>query len=65
MRLRWLDTGLTISVGVAALTGADAAASVLLASADDALYRAKREGRNRVCVAGGEGEPPGGREGAA
>jgi two-component system cell cycle response regulator len=38
----------TISVGVAALDdGADTLESILK-RADDALYRAKREGRNRV-----------------
>jgi two-component system cell cycle response regulator len=37
----------TISVGVAALRPGDDAATVLK-RADQALYRAKREGRNRV-----------------
>jgi diguanylate cyclase (GGDEF)-like protein len=42
---------LTISVGVATCTQADPK-DTLLQSADAALYRAKRAGRNRVCVAG-------------
>jgi two-component system cell cycle response regulator len=37
----------TISIGIAALGGGDTAASVLK-RADQALYRAKRDGRNRV-----------------
>ena len=42
----------TVSVGVAETT--DAAADVLLRRADEALYEAKRRGRDRVCV----GEAP-------
>jgi two-component system, cell cycle response regulator len=37
----------TISIGIAGLSGGDNAASILR-RADQALYRAKREGRNRV-----------------
>lgn len=39
----------TISVGVASLTDDDVDASALTERADEALYRAKRSGRNRVC----------------
>ena len=42
---------LTISVGAATYTWMDTK-DTLLQSADAALYRAKRAGRNRVCVAG-------------
>ena len=38
----------TISVGIAAMCGDDASADVALIRADQALYRAKRGGRNRV-----------------
>ncbi|GAB3285467.1 GGDEF domain-containing protein [Parahaliea aestuarii] len=39
----------TVSLGVAAGSG-EVAASSLLQAADRQLYRAKREGRNRVCI---------------
>jgi diguanylate cyclase (GGDEF)-like protein len=52
--LRWDDlmpgARLTVSVGVA-VRGADETVAQLLARADAALYRAKAEGRDRVCVA--------------
>ncbi|HEX4533565.1 MAG TPA: diguanylate cyclase, partial [Rhizomicrobium sp.] len=38
----------TVSIGIAASAGADDNAEALLHRADQALYRAKREGRNRV-----------------
>ena len=38
----------TISIGIATTSGRDDTAEALLKRADLALYRAKREGRNRV-----------------
>jgi two-component system, cell cycle response regulator len=38
----------TISIGLAALRGKEDGAASLLKRADQALYRAKRDGRNRV-----------------
>ncbi len=42
---------ITISVGVAEVARDDADAKAFLHRADEALYRAKRAGRNRVCLA--------------
>jgi diguanylate cyclase (GGDEF)-like protein len=41
---------LTISIGVAAYHASDRALDVILKRADDALYQAKKQGRNRVMV---------------
>jgi diguanylate cyclase (GGDEF)-like protein len=40
---------MTVSVGTATCAGESLAMEVLLARADEAVYRAKHEGRNRVC----------------
>lgn len=42
---------LTVSIGVAAYTGDSNSAEKLYQKADDALYKAKHEGRNNVCKA--------------
>lgn len=42
---------LTISIGVASCPVHGATAEALIAAADQALFHAKREGRNRVCLA--------------
>lgn len=47
----------TVSIGVAAATNGNADANTLLSRADEALYRAKENGRNRVEVAEGEAPP--------
>ena len=39
---------ITVSIGMAAMAGTDADCDAVLARADEALYRAKRGGRNRV-----------------
>lgn len=44
---------ITVSIGLAYLTEADIDMEIFLARADQALYRAKNEGRNRVCTADG------------
>lgn len=44
-----LPVAFTLSVGIATLHGAKTNIDTLLSQADEALYRAKQEGRNRVC----------------
>lgn len=39
---------ITVSIGMAAMAGTDADCDAVLARADEALYRAKRGGRNRI-----------------
>ena len=43
------SVAVTVSVGVATLTGAERSASELWRRADEKLYAAKHGGRNRVC----------------
>ncbi|WP_375213780.1 diguanylate cyclase [Aquabacterium sp.] len=51
------QVAVTLSVGVASTVGAGLSPEALIALADQALYRAKAEGRNRVCLP--QGEAPG------
>ena len=48
--LRREKTNMTISVGVAIFPGHGAEKDTLIHSADQALYEAKEQGRNRVCL---------------
>lgn len=48
----------TVSVGIATFGSDGETAEQLLSSADDALYAAKRAGRNAVFAASREGDPP-------
>ena len=46
----------TVSIGMAAMAGTDADCDAVLARADEALYRAKRGGRNRIEQNEGSGD---------
>jgi diguanylate cyclase (GGDEF)-like protein len=49
--LRRQDTGVTLSIGIAAFPEDAQGQTELLYKADQAMYAAKQEGRNRVCSA--------------
>jgi len=54
MLIRWQNKPLpaiSVSIGVAAFPEHGSTSNLLLSSADEALYRAKEEGRDRVCLA--------------
>ncbi len=61
-RTRPAGVAVTVSIGVSAASGERVEYEPLFKAADEALYRAKRGGRNRVTTAGaeapGEGAPP-------
>lgn len=46
----------TVSVGVSVMPEDADQVEQLIKTADDLLYRAKREGKNRVSVTGGKGD---------
>ncbi len=50
--VQWQGVGVTVSIGVASYPEHGADMDGLIKAADDALYGAKRSGRNRVIVAG-------------
>jgi diguanylate cyclase (GGDEF)-like protein len=47
----------TVSIGVSELRAGESGWTEMLCRADDALYRAKREGRNRVAICDAEPSP--------
>jgi diguanylate cyclase (GGDEF)-like protein len=51
------EIAVTISIGAAAARGSAVRFTELYAAADDALYAAKRDGRDRVCAAGRQPVP--------
>ena len=55
--MKSLNAHLTVSIGVAARGEAHLKVEDLVSDADQALYQAKEEGRNRVCQAGASSAP--------
>lgn len=51
--IRFREIGITASIGVAGFSRETVSAQAIMRAADRQLYRAKLEGRNRVCVEGG------------
>ncbi len=49
MRTRTGPLRVTVSIGLTQTTSAGEDVTTVLARADEALYRAKRDGRNRTC----------------
>jgi diguanylate cyclase (GGDEF)-like protein len=45
-----LKRPLTISVGISIISGTDIEAETILRQADSALYEAKGQGRDRICI---------------
>jgi diguanylate cyclase (GGDEF)-like protein len=52
LSLRDVQLDVTLSIGVAACGSGEISSATLLAAADEQLYRAKQEGRNRVSAQG-------------
>ncbi|MCP4663186.1 MAG: diguanylate cyclase [bacterium] len=55
---RFGAAGLTLSLGIASFCPSWNTKETLIEAADAALYEAKRQGRNRVCIASVPGAPP-------
>jgi diguanylate cyclase (GGDEF)-like protein len=48
--LEWAEGTITLSIGIGSLDDTMVEGSDLLRAADNALYRAKRSGKDRVCI---------------
>jgi len=59
------DVSVTLSIGVAEFPADGAAVDLIIGSADQALYRAKEGGRNRVALTRASTPPPPGRRGTS
>ena len=53
-----VPVSVTISLGVSEIGRGSPTSSAIIAAADEALYRAKKLGRNRACLAGEAFDPP-------
>jgi diguanylate cyclase (GGDEF)-like protein/PAS domain S-box-containing protein len=54
LKENWKDSAVTLSIGVATVTSSTGGIETLVREADEALYEAKRLGKNRVHAASGE-----------